>query len=321
MALYGDGGYGDGYYGAAEWGDFPDTGGIPVVPNLPDGGLVWQDGQVQYGDTLLGSKTRAGLRELIGWRDLPDVEVSDSPRTQAHGDNPGTAYAGSAVVTGIFLLRGSQESKALALDAIERATRLDGVERPLVVADGAGSPTLRMAKVIGRTLPQDRNFKHAPVEVSVQWSCSDPRRYQLETVTASLSMVTTVGGLDYPLTYPLEYGTIVGNNSIQLSNPGSADAPLIVQFYGPLIRPGLSCPSAGWAMQFDTTLAEGEALTVDTREGTVRLNGDADRLYTITPTSDPIEGCAIPAGATAQVSLTAESGTGTASVAYRPAYL
>lgn len=274
-------------------------------------------GQVRFGDTLLGTGTTAGLRQLIGWRSLPDVELSDYPRPQAHGSYPGSAYAGVLTVTGVFLVRGRPEAKALALAAIERATRLDGAERPLVVNDSTGA-SYRMGKIIARDVPQEVHFTHAPVEVSVQWECSDPRRYDLTEQVASLLLGAATGGLDYPLDYPLEYGTNVGNAAV-VSNPGTADAPVVIDFAGPFVNPRVEC-SAGWALEFETSLAAGETLTVDTAAGTVLLDG-ADRLYTIAPASDPVEGCTIPADSDASVSLSAATGTGTATVTYRPAYL
>ena len=296
---------------------YDDTGGIPVEPDATLTSLATGPGQVRYGDTLLGSATPAGLRALIGWRDLPDVELGDTARPQGHGSYPGSAYGGPLSPSAVFLLRGTLEAKTLALAAIERATRLDGVERPLIVNDGTGA-TYRMARVVARSIPQDVHFQHAPVEVSVQWNCADPRRYGLESTAAAVRVSSTTGGLGYPLDYPLDYGTTVGNSAV-VSNTGTSDSHVVVSFAGPLTRPRIVC-SAGWALEFDTPLAAGETLTANALDGTVLLDG-ADRLYTITPTSDPLEACTLPPGESVSVGLSAESGTGTATVTYRPAYL
>lgn len=317
MPTYGDGEYGDGEYGTAVWQDFPDTGGIPCVDNLPPGALVYKRGQVQYGGTLLGADTRAGLRQLVGWRDLADTETTDSIRPQAHGGYPGAVYAGPLVVTGVFLVRGTPEAKALALEAIERATQPSEVEQPLVVHDG-GTPTMRMARVIGRSIPQERHFNHAPVEVSVQWLCADPHRYDLATLRLNLTPLVSVGGIVYPLVYPLHYGDRVGNNAGTLTNTGTAHAPLVASFVGPMVNPAVTTNL--WTLRFLITLADGETLTVNTADGSVRLNGDADRLYTIDPASDPVDGCSIPPGDT-PVRLSAESETGSLLVTLQPAYL
>ena len=293
------------------------VGGVPVADVAePDGGLVTEYGHVQYGRVLFGAGSAAGVRQLVGWRDLPGVDVADTPRPQAHGTYPGAVLAGSLTVTGVFLLRGTPDSKALALAAIEKATRPDGVERWLIVNDGTGA-TYRMGRTVARSLPQEKHFNHAPVEVSVQWVCADPRRYDLTERTGVVSLPSAAGGIGYPVDYPLEYGT-AASTALQAGNDGSMDAPLVATFTGPLTNPRLA--STTWAMAFDLALAAGEQLVVDTAEGTALLDGTADRLYAIRSTSSPLEVCTIPPGGTT-LTLTAAGGTGTASVTHRDARL
>lgn len=293
------------------------TGGLILAPGGAAGGLVTGSGQVQYGDMLMGGGTSAGWRELVGWRDTPDASASDTQRPQAHGSYPGDVWGESLTVTYNYLLRGRPADKLVALQALEVHLPLDGVERPLVVDDGAG-PTVRMARVIGRTIPMDKAFQHRPLECSVQWLCADPRRYSLGSTSATVVLGSSTGGLAYPLVYPLVYGTTVGG-ARSFTNNGSTHAPLRVTFTGPLINPAL-VSDQGWTLAFKITLADGETLTVDTSEGTALLNGAADRLYTIDPLSSPLELCLLPPGTTT-LALNAASGTGNASVSFQHAYL
>jgi len=295
---------------------YDETGGIPVVAGAL-GALVTLPGQVQYGDMLMGVSTPAGWLELVGWRDAPDTQVADTLRPQAHGSYPGDVFGESTVVTYTYLLRGTPDAKLLALTAIERNTRIDGVDRPLVVDDGGGA-SYRLARVTARSIPQGKHFRHAPLECSIQWVCADPRRYSLTEQTGTAELATSSGGLVYPLVYPLEYGTTSGG-SVMVAQDGNADAPLQATFVGPLINPVLTS-STGWRLAFDLSLASGETLVVDTGEGTALLDGTTDRLYTVSPTGSPLELCTIPPdGAT--VSLSAASGSGTCDVATRHAYL
>ncbi|WP_408895947.1 hypothetical protein ACJ5H2_13610 [Nocardioides sp. R1-1] len=292
---------------------YPETGGIPVDETGAPGALVTSPGQVQFGPMLLGSGTPAGWRNIVGWRDHPQAQIGDAPRPQGHGASPGTVFADAAVVTFTFLLRGTPEAKLLALDAIERWTPMDGVERPLVVNDGAG-PWLRNARVIGRNVPQEVHFRHAPIECSIQWVCADPFRYSLTERLGSGSLSGGSGGLTYPLTYPLTYG-VPASGSFSVANDGGVPAPFVATFAGPLTNPSIVGPD--WILGFGITLVEGETLVVDTAAGTAFLNGDssADRLTTITTTSDPVDVCRIPVGVST-LSLAAESGTGTVQVSY-----
>jgi hypothetical protein len=274
-------------------------------------------GQLQFGDMLLGVDTAARWRDLVGWRDAPDVETNDSPRPQAHGGYPGSLYADPAIVTLVFLLVGKGPAKVVDLEVIESGTRLDGVERALVVHDGAG-PTVRWGKVIARHVPMDFTFEPTPIECSIQWKCSDPRRYSLTESTVTVGLASSSGGLDYPLEYPLDYGASVGGSGL-VTNNGSADAPLHATLAGPLTNPVLACPDADWTLRFDLTLAAGETLTVSAAAGTVTLDG-ADRLYTLAASSSPVDACLLPPGQSS-VSLAASAGSGSATLTYRHAYL
>jgi hypothetical protein len=290
---------------------------IPVDTGTDAGALVDRAGQVQFGPMLLGGGTSAGWRKLTGWRDLPGLDVADTPRPQADGAYPGSVYAQSVTVTYDFLLRGLPDAKLVDLGLLERHTRPGVGEVPLVVDDGAG-PTMRMARVVQRTIPMEQHYRHAPLDCSVQFVCADPRRYSVALQTVTLAWGASSGGLAYPLDYPLQYGTDSGG-SRAVQNAGTVDTPLVATLTGPLTNPVLSCAAAGWSMAFDLNVAAGEQLTIDTNAGTVLLGG-ADRLYTLTSASSPVDACLLPPGE-ASLSLSAPSGTGTASVTYRHAYL
>lgn len=294
------------------------VGGVPVADAAdPGGALVTEYGRVQYGRVLFGAGSAAGVRQLIGWRDTPDVDVADTPRPQAHGTYPGDVLGGSLTVTLVYLVRGTPEAKAAAINALEQHTPVDGVERMLVVDDDGLGGWFRMARVVARQVPQEKHWRHGPVECSVQFICSDPRRYRLTSHTGVAAPFTTAGGVDYPLDYPLDYGAVAAT-ALVAPNEGGTNAPLVVTFTGPLTDPQLSSPD--WRLAFDLTLAGGESLVVDTADGTALLSGTADRLYTIRPTSDPLELCTIPPGGTT-LTLTAAAGTGTATVTHRDARL
>ena len=291
-------------------------GGIPVAEATdPMGSLVTGPGMLQYGQVQLGGGTAAGWRELVGWRDLPQADVADTPRPQAHGAYAGDVLASSQVVTFTYLLRGLPAAKSVAVDTLERYLPMDGVDRPLVVDDGTG-PWFRTARVIGRSVPQGIHYTHAPLECSVQFLCADPRRYAMDAKSATLTLPAESGGLDYPLAYPLTYGTSSGGSRV-VSNTGGTSTPPVLTFVGPLTDPVVSS-STGWRLGFALTIGAGESLVVDTAAGTAKLDGVTDRLYTITTDSSPIERCTLPPG-DSTVALTAPSGAGTVLVAFRDA--
>lgn len=179
---------------------------IPVTIGSAAGTQVSEPGQLQYGPMLLGAGTSAGWRELVGWRDTPDAQVADSQRPQAPGGYAGAVLGDSLVVTFIYLLRGHPEQKQADVDTIEEHTPMDGVDRALVVDDGSG-PWLRMARVIGRHVPQDVNYRHGPVECSVQFLCADPRRYALTPSQGEATLPTSSGGVAYAALFGTAYGS------------------------------------------------------------------------------------------------------------------
>lgn len=287
---------------------------IPTDEDGAGGGLVTTPGQLQFGPMLLGAGTSAGWRSLAGWRDLADVQVGDSPRPQAHGDYPGSVFAGPLVVTFTFQLRGTPGDKLADLATVERWTQPGRDEQWLAVADGDGT-WMRRARVIGRSIPQDVHFRHAPLECSIQFLCADPRRYSLDTETGQAVITSGSGGLDYPLTYPLVYGTL-STGALTVTNTGTTPAPLVAEFVGPLTNPRVVCEP--WTLGFDIDLATGETLVVDTAAGTALLDGTADRLANITTLSDPVDACLLPPGSTT-LTLTATTGSGLVQITYRHA--
>lgn len=291
-----------------------ETGGVPVDETADHGALITGPGQLQFGPMLLGDGTPAGWLDLIGWRNLPDAAVGDSQRPQAHGSYPGSVFGESLVVTYDYLLRGTPANKQAALATIERWTPLDRVERWLAVDDGDGV-WFRRARVIARTVPQGKHFTHAPLECSIQFLCADPRRYSLAEKTGDATLAAGSGGLQYALVYPLEYG-VPSAGALSVTNGGSTDAPMVATFIGPLTDPVIV--SEGWRLGFSLTLADGETLVVDTAAGTVLLDGTADRAYTITTHSDPVDACVLPPGSSS-LTLTATTGTGRVQIAYRDA--
>lgn len=290
------------------------TGGIPVSEGGTPGGLVTRPGQLQYGQMLLGGGTSAGWRELAGWRDSPEGQSSDSQRPQSHGTYAGDVFAESVTVTFTFMLRGTPAEKIAALNTIEKYAPMDSVERCLAVDDGDGT-WVRWGRLIGRQVPQDKHFSHAPVECSLQFLCADPRRYTLDESTHTVTLPVSSGGLEYPLTYPLDYGTSSSGAAVA-TNTGSIGTSPVVTFYGPLTDPILTTPV--WSMGFRINLVDGERLVVDTNAGTALLNGTADRLYLIRNDSDPLERCLLPEGST-DLTLIAPAGTGRATVTYQHA--
>ncbi|XXZ49916.1 hypothetical protein AAGT00_16595 [Streptomyces cavourensis] len=81
--------------------------------------------------------------------------------------------------------------------------------------------------------------------------------------------------------------------------------------------------ATGEAIEYDLDLAADDELLVDTREGTVTLNGTASRLYTATARSAPEQLFALAPGASSLVFRAAPGSTdprASVSLRWRSAY-
>lgn len=255
------------------------------------GSMIIGDGQLEFNGYVLGDDDRTFMDSIVGWDDLPGVDSGNSLRANSHGGWAGKKLAGMRVITwsGRF-------SPALPelwegeLRALRSALTLPlGTEESPIVIRSRGETRLCFGSVVARSIPMNRAYGYYGADLTVQFECSDPRRYSLGENEWSLSLPPVVEvGLSYPLSYPLNYGTEATSSVGVLLNDGDVLTPVSLTFYGPAYKPALFNLTSGTRLEFDINLSSGEFLEVNTRTGTVRLNGIADRLYTRTATSAPL---------------------------------
>lgn len=280
-------------------------------PGDEPGDLIVLPRQVEFGGLLLGAGTPYRWKELVGWDDMPGLDLSDAPRPNDHGDFAGTGLYQSRLPFLTLAVHGSTvEDTEELLRLLRTRMAYDDTETPLVIRDAAG--TLQAAaRVIARTIPHQPNRTMGVADAGVQWKCSSPLRTGMVTRTAHLTQGAGSGGLEYPLEYPLDYGTPAVGGSTTLVNDGEAPAPAVVTFHGP--GNGYGIAAAGQLLKFNLPLADGDTLTVDTHSGTVLLNGSSDRTGWIAPESAPPETWRIPPGDTSvRFTVTDDAGPSTA---------
>lgn len=255
------------------------------------GDLITAPAQIEFRGLLLGSGTAYGNKGLSGWGTMPDIRLGSKPRNSGHGSTPGSMFAQERVVTWDFKMWPDRAGFEAACDALERATAIPRgtAEFPLVIRT-RGVPRYVNARCTKRVLPEDRLYYAGIPEGALQFVASDPRRYDMEELTATISGPTPgSGGLVYPLAYPLDYG-ISGSPPTALAvNAGSVETHPVLVFSGPMTDPRVVNATLGWALEFILDLPLGTTLTVDTYAGTVLLNGTADRYYTRSNFSVPVQ--------------------------------
>lgn len=112
-------------------------------------------------------------------------------------------------------------------------------------------------------------------------TAGDPRKYDVDVVTAVVASSTVQGGARYPVSYPLQYASDadVTTPTATSLNAGNADAPFVAAFAGDLNNPVLIDRLGGLRIPLNISLPAGQSITVDTLNETVQL-GDGTDMYT-----------------------------------------
>lgn len=262
------------------------------------GDLITSDGQLEFNDYILGDDVSTFMESITGWEDLPDIDSSNTLRPASHGAWVGKKLLGQRIIT--WVGRFAPEPELWEDEIVRLRTAFSpalGTEELTIVVRTRTETKMVFGTVVKRQIPVDYSYSYYGARLSIQFECSDPRRYSLGENSVFISMPALVSdGLDYPLVYPLDYGLVPEASQLMVTNAGDAPTPVTLRFYGPVTNPVLINQTTGQRLGFDITLTEDEILTVNTRLGTVLLDGVADRLYTRTIDSSPILGFSLNPG-------------------------
>jgi hypothetical protein len=85
----------------------------------------------------------------------------------------------------------------------------DPVEEPLAIWAGTSEPQRVMARLERRAIPTDHEWSVGHHRCVLQWVATDPRRYSVAEYTSGMVGLLSpgVGGLSFPLSFPLSFGT------------------------------------------------------------------------------------------------------------------
>lgn len=295
------------------------------------GDLLTAPGQVQYGDLLIGRGTPYTYKKLSGWSELPALDSGTVPRAGAHGAYPGQLLAQSRII-GLdgLMVRAPRASIGAAVDVLEAGLVPVVDELPLAYWADERGPRVVWARCLRYMLPMETGYRIGTIlGGAVQWEATDPRRYGLTELTRTASLPMPEPGLDWGtdpgpehLAWPLDFGAVGSAGGMSVTNAGNAETHPVIEFRGPVLRPSLTNLRSGAVLEYDLPLAAGDVLTVDTRAGTVTLNGSASRLYTVTARSVPEQTFTLACGTTDLAFRAAPDSdpAGTVLVRYRPAY-
>ena len=256
------------------------------------GSLITGDGQLEFNDYVLGDDETTFMQQIDGWEDLPAIDSSNTLRPSSHGAWVGKKLLGQRIITWTGTFAADPDSWQSEIERLRTAfAPALGTEELTITVRTRTETKMVFGTVVKRSMPVDYAYSYYGARLSIQFECSDPRRYSLGENSVFISMPDEVtDGLEYPLVYPLEYGVEATPSQLIVVNAGDAPTPMILNYVGPVTNPVLVNSTTGQRLGFNITLTADEVLTVNTRLGTVLLDGVADRLYTRMIDSSPILG-------------------------------
>lgn len=252
--------------------------------------LITDDGQLQYNDYLLGDNERTFMVSLEGWDDLPGVDSGNALRPSGHGGWSGHKYLSERVITweGRFapLPEDWQEEIINLRNAFVVPEGTD--ELPIYIRTRT-EQFVAFGVLTARSLPANKEYANYGASLILQFLCSDPRRYSVQENESVIGLAApTEDGLEYPLVYPLDYGSAEEPVFANIVNSGNTATPVTITIQGPIENPSIVNQDTGKRLEFEIELTDTDTLVIDTRLGTVILNGMADRIYTRSLSSSPI---------------------------------
>lgn len=275
------------------------------------GELITQDGQLQWRGLLLGAGSAYKLTDLEGWLDLPDMRDGDQDFDSYHGAQPGQLLVDRRTVTLSFTISTDPAGFAVAEKALRAATAPaeNPAEEPLAV-QWDGVKAMVNARCVRRSLPVPRNRGTGYTQGAIQWRATNPRLLHLPQQIAGPVGPPTAGGggLLWPLTYPLVWGSALSGGELQLTNAGNSAVQPVFRITGPSTGPVITNPDTGDQLAFDPAylLPAGSRVTLTHENRSVLLDDGVSRSNKLI-TRDWFT---IPAGATTRVRFTSADGQG-----------
>lgn len=222
------------------------------------------------------------LDDVEGWDGSPGLRHDDVPRLWSHGSFAQRGWREPLLLNVIGEARAASESAADTLKRQIVAVAANGLDYALTIQDTA-APTMTVHGY--RTSPVKTAWLN-DVTLSYRFEvlCTDPRKYG-ETLTDSTGIPVAGGGLSHPLHEAgyLDYGDTGYPGTASLTNRGTADTATKHTIVG-AIPNGFTITelTTGRRLIYTAPIVAGQTLTLDADDGTVMLDGYANRSTFLT---------------------------------------
>lgn len=244
------------------------------------GSLITTELELEWRGVLWGwPATDIGMTGLDGWLSY-QLRGSNADRPGRHGSYPGLKRLTERTIE-VELTSLSDDVSLLASVRAATVPDEDPVEEPLAIWAGTTEPQRVMARLERRAIPTDHDWSIGHHRCTLQWVATDPRRYSVAEYTSPMVGLPApgIGGLSFPLTFPLSFGTAGTPGVMTVTNTGEAVTWPTYVITGPVTGPVVTNVTTGKALQWASsfTLEAGQTMVVDLDAHSVTINGAARR--------------------------------------------
>lgn len=221
------------------------------------------------------------LLKLEGWYEGADISAPNQDRPTSPGQFAQAGRPGGKAIT----VNGEVWSKdrVFLTDAMETisATLADGSFAQMTVYDEDMGYRWAMVQRVGRP-SFDPDDEPDVLKFQLQFFAPDAYRYgQTSAATAGFAAASG-SGMVFPLFNPagfMSFGALPGNSVASVQNPGTAPSSPVFAVTGPTPTGGFVIIDrrTGKRITFLGSVPEGMTLTLDASDGSVLLEGVADR--------------------------------------------
>lgn len=234
--------------------------------------------QLTNGGTIgLAPGTNQVVTDIKGWHGSAGMRRNSTPRLWAHGNFMERGWKSSRVVTLSGHVSCSTRAEAAALCDTYAALFGDGTPGVFVVNDL--DQGYRQAEVVLAGAIDVRWDGGLEVDFDVDMEAPDPRKYG-QALSSMTGPSNPGGGLQFDLFTTngvLDFSTGGDSGTVTIQNQGTADSPVAFDITG--YAPGFTITeeATGRQLIYTATVMDGDVLTLDAADGSVTLNGTADR--------------------------------------------
>jgi len=222
------------------------------------------------------SGTDPYLIDIPGWDDSTEPKLNIVRRNAGHGVFDQDPVYDDAR---FFSIIGRQVNPGNALAITQLRTQIFGLKNlsgnwPVTVTKPDGSSRTASVKLAGK-IRWDVSVEDSVVDFEIPVMAKDPRTYGPDVIV-STGLPTSGGGIAFPITFPIDFGTPGTPGRAVTTNAGEAETYTRIDVTGGL-GGGFSavCVETGQEVRFERPIPLGSVIAVDFRTGQAIIDGQS----------------------------------------------